>query len=216
MKSVLLEHFPNLTKAQLDQYHKLAEIFPIWNEKINCISRKDIENLFINHILHSLSIAKIFQFSKGTSISDIGTGGGFPGIPLAIMFPDVKFDLVDSIGKKITVVKNLIEILNLQNASAINARAETLPCTYDVVISRAVKSFPEFYKMVKPILKNNSEVEPNGIIYLKGGDFQNEISGFNKIQIYNITDYLKFDYFETKKIIYLPINKKSEIKVLIK
>ena len=216
MKSVLLEHFPNLTKAQLDQYHKLAEIFPIWNEKINCISRKDIENLFINHILHSLSIAKIFQFSKGTSISDIGTGGGFPGIPLAIMFPDAKFDLVDSIGKKITVVKNLIEALNLQNVSAINARAETLPCNYDVVISRAVTSFPEFYKMVKPILKNNSEVNPNGIIYLKGGDFQNEISGFNKIQIYNITDYLKFDYFETKKIIYLPINKKSEIKVLIK
>ncbi|HNQ69202.1 MAG TPA: 16S rRNA (guanine(527)-N(7))-methyltransferase RsmG [Bacteroidales bacterium] len=216
MKSILLEHFPDLSNVQLDQYKKFAEIFPLWNQRINCISRKDIDNLFINHILHSLSIAKVFNFSKETTIADIGTGGGFPGIPLAIMFPDVNFDLVDSIGKKTTVVKNISEELNLNNIKAINTRAETLDCKYNVIISRAVTSFPEFYKMVKHILLNKPEFEPNGIIYLKGGDFQNEISGFSKIQIFNIIDYLKFDYFETKKIIYLPINKKSEIKVLNK
>lgn len=215
MKSILLEYFPDLTNVQLEQYLKLAEIFPAWNEKINCISRKDINNLFVNHILHSLSIAKVFNFKRTRYIADIGTGGGFPGIPLAIMFPNVEFDLVDSIGKKISVVKNIIDELQLHNVDAINTRAETLECKYDVIISRAVTSFPEFHKMVKHIIKS-SEFEPNGIIYLKGGDFANEVSGYNKIQIFNIIDYLKFEYFETKKIIYLPINKKSEIKVLNK
>jgi len=214
MKSVLLEHFPNLSEVQLNQLFTFAQIFPEWNDKINCISRKDIENLFVNHILHSLSIAKLFYFPEGTVIADIGTGGGFPGIPLAIMFPDAEFDLVDSIGKKIIVVKSIIEKLKLNNVSAKCSRAESLPEKYDVVVSRAVTSFPKFYQLVHHIIRKNAKSDINGIIYLKGGDFSNEISKFKKIQVYNIIEHMKYDYFETKKIIYLPINKKSEIKVL--
>jgi len=209
MKTTLLKYFPDLNENQLNSFTQLLEIFPEWNNKVNCISRKDIENLFVNHILHSLSIAKVFNFADNTTIADIGTGGGFPGIPLAIMFPEVKFDLVDSIGKKITVVKDISEQLGLKNVTAINTRAELLPCKYDFVVSRAVTSFPEFYKIVKDIIKTDSTDGKHGVIYLKGGDFSNEISGFNNIQLFEISNIFDFEYFETKKIIYLPIIKKK-------
>jgi len=201
MKSVLLEHFPDLTDVQISQYQRFSELFTSWNEKINCISRKDINNLFVNHILHSLSIAKIFNFTDNTMIADIGTGGGFPGIPLAIMFPEVKFDLIDSIGKKINVVKNISEELCLKNITPINTRAETLKCKYDFVVSRAVTSFPKFYQMTKHLILIKQKNSGQGIIYLKGGDFENEISGFKHISIYYINEYLNYDYFKTNSVL---------------
>lgn len=216
MKDRLLSIFPELSVNQLNQYDQLAKIFPEWNSKVNCISRKDIDNLFVNHILHSLSIAKFFRFPAGTIVADIGTGGGFPGIPLAIMFPDVQFDLVDSIGKKIVVVKDIAEKLGLTNVEAINMRAEQLPKEYDFIISRAVTAFPEFVSMVKSKIKYPTEHKLQGIIYLKGGEFDNEIAGFANITVFNISEVFDFEHFETKKIIYLPIIKKNLKKFLNK
>lgn len=209
MKNILLNYFPNLSEHQLNQYALLEKIFPEWNNKVNCISRKDIDNLFINHILHSLSIAIKFKFDKSHHIADIGTGGGFPGIPLAIMFPQTNFDLVDSIGKKIKVVEDIVEQLGLKNVKPINARAESLPPKYDFIISRAVTSFPEFYAMVKSIILTQTNHNQQGIIYLKGGDFENELKPFNNFELYNIHEFFDYEYFQTKKIIYLQVNKKK-------
>lgn len=209
MKDILLKHFPDLSEQQLNQYALLETIFPEWNNKVNCVSRKDIDNLFINHILHSLSIAVKFKFEESQNIADIGTGGGFPGIPLAIMFPQANFDLVDSIGKKIKVVQDIVEQLGLKNANAINARAESLPQKYDFVISRAVTSFPEFYSIVKRIILAQTKHNQQGIIYLKGGDFENELKAFNNYALYDIHEFFDYEYFETKKIIYLHVNKKK-------
>jgi 16S rRNA (guanine527-N7)-methyltransferase len=216
MKERLKEYFPDLSENQLNQYLQLAEIFPEWNSKVNCVSRKDIDNLFVNHILHSLSIAKYFKFPAGTKVADIGTGGGFPGIPLAIMFPNVKFDLVDSIGKKIMVVKDISERLELQNVEAINLRAEQLPDEYDFIVSRAVTAFPQFVSMVKSKIKYPTEHSMQGVIYLKGGEFENEIAGFCNTTIFDISEVFDYEYFTTKKIIYLPIIKKSQKKFLNK
>lgn len=209
MEQILLQHFPELSENQLNQFKTLASIFPEWNNKVNCVSRKDIDNLFINHILHSLSIAKKFKFDKTHCVADIGTGGGFPGIPLAIMFPQTKFDLVDSIGKKIMVVKEIATELKLENVNGVNARAESLPEKYDFVVSRAVTSFHDFFMLVRNIILKKTEHNTQGIIYLKGGDFENELKSFNNFQIYNIQEFFDYEYFETKKIIYLPVNKKK-------
>ncbi|MDD3685451.1 MAG: 16S rRNA (guanine(527)-N(7))-methyltransferase RsmG [Bacteroidales bacterium] len=209
MEQILLQHFPDLSENQINQFKTLASIFPEWNNKVNCVSRKDIDNLFTNHILHSLSIAKKFEFNKKHCVADIGTGGGFPGIPLAIMFPHTQFDLVDSIGKKIMVVKEIAKDLKLENVNGINARAESLPEKYDFVVSRAVTSFYDFFMLVRNIILKKTEHNSQGIIYLKGGDFENELKSFNNFQIYDIQEFFDYEYFETKKIIYLPVNKKK-------
>ena len=185
----------------------LYKFYSDWNQKINVISRKDIDHLYVNHVLHSLAIAKIIQFRKGSNILDVGTGGGFPGIPLAILFPNANFHLVDSIGKKITVVKNIARELQLNNVKAEQARAESLKIKYDFIISRAVSAFPKFVSLVssKTSRYQKSDLR-NGIIYLKGGDFDDEIISFKKrIKIFSISDFFEEDFFETKKIIYLPI-----------
>ncbi|HOK37368.1 MAG: 16S rRNA (guanine(527)-N(7))-methyltransferase RsmG [Bacteroidales bacterium] len=205
MREILLKYFPKITVKQIDKLLKLNEIFPEWNSKINCISRKDIQNLFINHILHSLSVAKIFNFPAGTRIVDVGTGGGFPAIPLSILFPDVIFYPVDSISKKITVVTEIANLLELENVFPINNRCENLSFKCNFVVSRAVTAFPAFYKMTKNLIDKES-IEgfyPNGIIYLKGGDFDEEIKDFRDIKIYQLKEIFEYEFFETKKIIYL-------------
>lgn len=210
MQNVLLKHFPHLNNTQLEQFAILEKKFPNWNMKINCISRKDIDNLFVNHILHSLSIAVKFKFDKNQYVADVGTGGGFPGIPLAIMFPETKFDLIDSIAKKIFVVQELKKELKLYNVNALNIRVETLKPKYDFVISRAVTALPNFYKLVKNVILKDSLHKKQGIIYLKGGDFEQELSIFKDYQIFNISEFMNYQQFETKKIIYIPVNKKNE------
>jgi len=201
------EYFPNLTKSQISKFEKLENLYKEWNNKINVISRKDIDNLYLHHILHSLAIAKIISFKNNTKILDVGTGGGFPGVPLAILFPNVKFHLIDSIGKKITVVNGVAEALNLTNIKGEHIRVENIKNKYDFIISRAVTRFDKFRAITKKniSLKNKNELL-NGIIYLKGGDFSNEISGVeNKIKIYNISDIFKEPFFETKKIIHMTL-----------
>ena len=206
MDKRLYEYFPNLTKKQYEQIEQLCELYPYWNEKINVVSRKDIENIFEHHILHSMAIAKFFEFKQGSTILDVGTGGGLPGIPLAILFPKVQFTLIDRIAKKITVASNIISELGLTNATARQQSVEENKEKYDYIVSRAVTAFPEFYKMVKKNISgivNNSLT--NGIIYIKGGDFYEEMQGFKKYKIYPISAYFSEPFFETKKIIYLPI-----------
>lgn len=206
MNKTLYEYFPDLTKKQYEQIETLCELYKYWNEKINVISRKDIDNIFEHHVLHSMAIAKFFEFKQGSQILDVGTGGGLPGIPLAILFPKVQFTLIDRIAKKITVASNIIEELGLTNVTAQQKSVEELKDKYDYIVSRAVTAFPDFYKMVK---KNVSSVVNNslcnGIIYIKGGDFYEEMAGFKKYHIYPISAYFTEPFFETKKIIYLPI-----------
>lgn len=203
--ALVQEYFPELTAKQAGQFAQLVELYPAWNEKINVISRKDIENLESRHILHSLAIAKIISFKAGTKVMDVGTGGGFPGIPLAIFFPDVDFYLVDSIGKKITVVKEIAEALGLKNVQAEQKRAEKVKGQFDFIVSRAVTAFPKFYSLVhKSIAPVSNNALKNGIIYLKGGDFEDEIVDFkSQIKLYSIADYFDGEFYETKKIIHL-------------
>ena len=206
---IIKKYFPNLKPAQNNQFENLGLLVNDWNEKINVISRKDIEALYEKHILHSLSIAKIIHFRPGTAILDVGTGGGFPGIPLAILFPDCLFVLIDSIGKKIKVVQDIAEKLELENVTAIQTRAEEVKEMFDFVVSRAVTSFPDFVGLVKKnVSKNQKNSRPNGIIYLKGGDFQDEIKPFKQIaEVTEIKLFFDEPFFETKKIVYLPVNK---------
>jgi 16S rRNA (guanine527-N7)-methyltransferase len=187
----------------------MEPVYRDWNEKINLISRKDIDSLYEKHILHSLAIAKIITFRPGTRILDVGTGGGFPGIPLAILFPTSQFVLIDSIGKKIKVVKSVVEELDLKNVIAINSRVEEIKEEFDFVISRAVTAFPVFVSLVKKnISRKQQNSRPNGIIYLKGGDFQTEMKNFVRIaEVSEIADFFTEPFFETKKMVYLPINK---------
>jgi 16S rRNA (guanine527-N7)-methyltransferase len=205
----IIKYFPNLTPEQIIRFEKMEPVYRDWNEKINLISRKDIDSLYEKHILHSLAIAKIITFRPGTRILDVGTGGGFPGIPLAILFPTSQFVLIDSIGKKIKVVKSVVEELDLKNVLAINSRVEEIKEEFDFVISRAVTAFPVFVSLVKKnISRKQQNSRPNGIIYLKGGDFQTEMKNFVRIaEVSEIADFFTEPFFETKKMVYLPINK---------
>ena len=204
---IINKYFPELTEKQYLHFQLLKGLYEDWNNKINVISRKDIDQLYERHVLHSLSIAKVIQFQNNTNILDVGTGGGFPGIPLAILFPECKFHLVDSIGKKIKVVQEITKSLNLANVTSEQARAENLTDNYDFIISRAVTSFPTFYSWVqKKIKKESKNTLSNGILYLKGGDLHEELKDFkSKITIYEISEFFTESFFETKKIIYLPI-----------
>lgn len=203
---LILSYFPNLSERQIEQFDRLKSLYEDWNSKINVISRKDMDQFYVHHVLHSLGIAKVMQFQPGTKVLDIGTGGGFPGIPLAILFPDTHFHLVDSIGKKITVVKEVAKALKLSNVEAQQARAETLIRKYDFVISRAVTRMINFYPWVKGKIKKEDFNEfPNGILYLKGGDVDEEMEETGKSYVtYHLSDYFKEDFFETKKVVYMP------------
>ena len=205
MKEQLKKYFPFLTEIQLSQYETLAKEFLSWNEKINLISRKDTDNLFEHHILHSLAIAKVCKFKLQCEVMDIGTGGGFPGIPLAIMFPETKFYLVDSIGKKIKVVQALVETLGLKNVKAEQIRAENVNQQFDFIVSRAVTYLPDFMQWTKgKISKIQYHDLANGVLYLKGGDLTEELSTIkNKIKIYDIDNYFEGEFFETKKVIHV-------------
>jgi len=202
-------YFPNLTPDQIICFEKMAPVYREWNQNINVISRKDIDSLYEKHILHSLAIAKIIAFRPDTRILDVGTGGGLPGIPLAVLFPESRFTLIDSIGKKIKVVQAVVEELGLTNVTAIHTRVQDVNDEFDFVISRAVTAFPEFVALVrKNISRLPRNSRPNGIIYLKGGDFQEEISKFRtSIEVSEISDFFSEPFFETKKVIYLPVNR---------
>lgn len=201
----ITKYFPGLTELQIEQLSKLKNLYEDWNEKINVISRKDMDNFYSHHVLHSLSIAKLIQFKSDTKILDVGTGGGFPGIPLAIMFPEVNFLLIDSIGKKIKVVDSVVESLNLKNVRTMHVRAEKIDEKFDFIVSRAVTAFPQFLNFVKgKISKNSFNDMHNGIIYLKGGDFQDEVAGLKNISITKISSFFDSEFFDTKKIIFMP------------
>jgi 16S rRNA (guanine527-N7)-methyltransferase len=198
-------YFPELTSKQIDQFSKLENLYIHWNEQINVISRKDTENFYERHVLHSLGIAKVTQFKKGTKIMDVGTGGGFPGIPLAILFPECDFLLVDSIGKKIKVVNEVAHSLGLKNVEGIHERAEKVEGTFDFIISRAVTQMPEFIGWVKnKISKTSNNSLPNGILYLKGGDLKEEMKSVKQWnKEYELKNYFEGEFFETKKVIYV-------------
>jgi 16S rRNA (guanine527-N7)-methyltransferase len=203
---LIQKYFPGLSNRQLEQFAALQPFYEEWNAAINVISRKDMEHFYERHVLHSLAIAKVLKFKNRTAILDIGTGGGFPGIPLAIMFPKANFHLVDSIGKKIRVVQNAIGYLELENAKAEQIRAEQIKQSYDFVISRAVTALPKFYKWAsyKVRRKNGFNDIPNGILYLKGGEFQEELKSLNrKHQLYPISDFFEEEFFETKFVVYI-------------
>lgn len=204
---LILKYFPDLTTQQQAQFDALYELYKVWNEKINVISRKDIDNLYTNHILHSLGIAKVMKFKPGASVLDVGTGGGFPGIPLAILFPETKFHLVDSINKKITVVNAVAEGAGLKNVKGEWSRAEQIRGEYDFIISRAVTRIKEFYGWVNQKVKEDSVHDlDNGILYLKGGDLDEELSELKRPHcVYNLSDYFKEEFFETKKVVYVPL-----------
>lgn len=204
---LIFSYFPDLTDFQKDQFSRLLPLYQEWNAKINVISRKDIDNLYINHVLHSLGIAKLTPFNAGADILDVGTGGGFPGIPLAILFPQTKFHLVDSIGKKITVVKNVAEGIGLKNIHAEQIRAELVKGEYDFVVSRAVTRLKEFYGWVhRKVKKESRHSLYNGILYLKGGDLDEELADLKKShQIFELHTVFREEFFETKKVVYIPL-----------
>lgn len=203
--SIITKYFPDLTPHQVEQYTQLMDLYTHWNSQINVISRKDIDLLYERHVLHSLGIAKVTQFAPGSKIMDVGTGGGFPGIPLAIMFPEVDFLLVDSIGKKIKVVNEVAAGLGLKNVRTTHERAEKINEQFDFIVSRAVTEFPEFYSWIrnKVSKKNKNEFE-NGILYLKGGDLKEELKSFrNRILLFELKNYFTEEFFDTKKVVYM-------------
>lgn len=204
---LIKKHFPNLTDQQIQQFEKLKSLYEFWNEQINVISRKDMENFYEHHVLHSLGIAKVINFKKGTSILDVGTGGGFPGIPLAILFPEADFHLIDARNKKIKVVNDVIDQLGLKNARAEHIRAEELKPQYDFVVSRAVTQMDRFYDWVKGrIKKKHQNGLPNGILYLKGGDLSEEMKSIQTFHDYfELSDYFDSPFFETKKVVYVQV-----------
>lgn len=204
---LIFSYFPNLSSHQQDQFNKLFSLYSEWNDKINVISRKDIDNLYVNHVLHSLGIAKVMAFKPGAQILDVGTGGGFPGIPLAILFPETQFHLVDSIGKKITVVKNVADGVGLTNVKAEQIRAEQIKGEYDFIVSRAVTRIKEFYGWIHQKVKKKSVHDlDNGILYLKGGDLDEELAELKKPhQLHNLSQFFKEEFFETKKVVYVPL-----------
>ncbi len=200
---LILKYFPEISDEQKIQFAKLEELYIEWNAKINVVSRKDMESLYEKHILHSLGIAKVMAFSPGTKVLDIGTGGGFPGIPLAILFPEVEFTLIDSIGKKITVVNAVAEGIGLKNVRGIHGRAEKLKEKFHFVVSRAVTQMPEFLRWLKgKFEKEQFNPKHNGVLYLKGGDLAEELAGI-KCEIFNLKNYFEEEFFDTKKVVYL-------------
>lgn len=202
---LILKYFPNLTDKQINQFSQLKDLYIEWNNQINVISRKDTENFYERHVLHSLAIAKIMSFEDGSDIMDIGTGGGFPGIPLAILYPNCTFLLVDSIGKKIKVVNGVAEALELNNVSGIHERAEKINKEFDFIVSRAVTSMPDFLKWTKDKFKKKS-INPlkNGILYLKGGDLSEEMKTVNKFyKIHDLNQLFEEEFFDTKKVVYV-------------
>jgi len=200
---IIHKYFPNLTAKQIKQFTDLQNLYEHWNAQINVISRKNTDTIYRNHILHSLAIAKVIQFQNGTKILDIGTGGGFPGIPLAILFPEVEFLLVDSIGKKIKVVNEVSSAIGLTNVSTLNERAENIQETFDFIVSRAVTNMTDFKKWVKGKFSNTHiNTLNNGILYLKGGDLSEELKGISHTQ-YEIADLFEEEFFENKKVIYI-------------
>ncbi len=210
MMEILSKYFTDLTDQQINQFALLSPLYDEWNSKINVISRKDIEQLYERHVLHSLAIAKIIRFKPGTTVLDVGTGGGFPGIPLAILFPETKFMLIDSIGKKIKVVAEVASALNLPNVKAEHIRVEDVKQKFDFVVSRAVTAFPKFVAMVRTKIsgQNNNDLA-NGILYLKGGDFQEEIEPFREqISVYELKDFFQEEFFETKRLIHMSLKNK--------
>ncbi|SDW36215.1 16S rRNA m(7)G-527 methyltransferase [Lutibacter oricola] len=205
MKTIL-KYFPDLTDEQIEQFSKLGELYAEWNAQINVISRKDIDELYLRHVLHSLGIAKVQAFEPNSSILDVGTGGGFPGIPLAILYPEVNFYLVDSIGKKIKVVNEVANALGLTNVKAEHIRAEKVKGEFDFVVSRAVTRMDDFMKWVKTkVAKKQKHHLKNGILYLKGGDLTEELQNFPKAELFDLTNIFDEDFFETKKVVHIPL-----------
>lgn len=207
MLSILSTYFPDITSLQQEQFAQLQELYEHWNAQINVISRKDIDLLYERHVLHSLGIAKVMRFKPNTKVMDVGCGGGFPGIPLAILFPESSFYLVDSIGKKIKVVNEVATAIGLKNLRAEHKRAEEVKEKFEFIISRAVTEFPAFYRWVQnKISKDQFNALPNGILYLKGGDLSEEFKDFQKRAVfYELKDYFKEEFFETKKVVYMPM-----------
>lgn len=200
----ILKYFPELTQKQIEQFSALKELYFEWNEKINVISRKDIDELYAKHVLHSLAIAKVISFKNETKILDVGTGGGFPGIPLAILFPEVQFHLVDSIAKKILVVNEVASAIGLTNLRAEAKRAEQVNSKFDFVVSRAVTAMPKFVEWIENKFESTDKNSlPNGILYLKGGDLEEELFTFPQARIYEISDFFDEPFFETKKVVYI-------------
>jgi len=206
---IITTYFPNLTETQIKQFELLSELYKDWNLKINVVSRKDIDEIYLRHVLHSLGIAKVLSFLPNSHVLDVGTGGGFPGIPLAILFPETQFHLVDSIGKKIKVVQEVSQGLELENVQVTNARVETVEGRYDFIVSRAVAQMDTFTHWVKGRVAKKSVHElKNGILYLKGGDLTEELASFPKATQYPLSDYFKEDFFETKAVVHLPLKYK--------
>ena len=205
---IIQNYFPDLTTKQLNQFSELKELYTFWNAQINVISRKDIDELYVKHVLHSLGIAKVQSFKSNANILDVGTGGGFPGIPLAILYPDVKFYLVDSIGKKIKVVNEVVTDLQLTNVKATHGRAENVKGKFDFIVSRAVTNMDDFVKWTRNKVTKKSKHElKNGILYLKGGDLTEELKNFPKATLFNLSDFFKEDFFETKKVVHIPLKR---------
>ena len=203
----ILKYFPDINPEQTNKFQDLYSVYELWNSKINLISRKDFENLYIHHILHSLSILKFIEFKNGTKVLDVGTGGGFPGVPLAILFPEVEFTLIDGIGKKILAVNSIIKDLSINNAKGINIRAEDLSEKNDFIVARAVGSLDKFYPLIQKNISSNSFNDiNNGLIYLKGGDLSHELRQIKHYKEVLISDYFNEPFFKDKKIIYIPIN----------
>lgn len=201
----IIKQFPNLSPIQIDQLERLASLYELWNSQINVISRKDIEHFYTRHVLHSLGIAKVYEFQMGDEVLDIGTGGGFPGIPLAIMFPNSNFHLVDSIGKKVKVVNEVAQALNLQNVKGQHIRAEDLKSKYNFIVSRAVTHFDKFLPWTNGKFKSTKKdaVLGNGILYLKGGDLSDELRNLKGPKVFSLAEFFEDEFFETKKVVYL-------------
>jgi 16S rRNA (guanine527-N7)-methyltransferase len=206
---IIQKYFTDLTEIQVAQFEQLEELYKEWNAQINVISRKDIDELYLRHVLHGLAIAKVQPFVAGSRILDVGTGGGFPGIPLAILYPEAQFVLVDAIGKKIKVVEAVAESIGLTNVSAHHLRAENVKGQFDFIVSRAVTNMPDFVKWVrKKVAKQQNHKLKNGILYLKGGDLTEELKDFVKAELFPIQDYFEEEFFETKKVVYVPLKYK--------
>jgi 16S rRNA (guanine527-N7)-methyltransferase len=206
---LILKYFPDLTETQIHQFEALEGLYKDWNAKINVVSRKDIDALYLKHVLHSLAIAKVIQFADGSTILDVGTGGGFPGVPLAILFPNCQFHLVDSINKKLKVINAVCEAIELTNVKTTHSRVEAINETFDFIVSRAVTTMPEFTKWVKGnIARKQQNGLKNGILYLKGGDLTEELKQYTNVKAFLLSDYFEDEFFETKKVIYLPLKYK--------